>query len=157
MSPTLDPIIETERTYLRLPSTADAVFMLKLLNDPEFIRFTGDRGIRDLSEARTYIAEKLIGLHQEQGFTLYVVKRRTDGELLEISGLVKRPNLDAPDIGFGFLTEHCGQGIGTETARAVLTFAHQTLGYRKLYGITQSDNHASIRLLGKIGLTRKRT
>ncbi|GAB5559944.1 MAG: GNAT family N-acetyltransferase [Synoicihabitans sp.] len=151
------PILTTARTRLRLPRLDDGPFMLRLLNDPEFVRFTGDRGIRDLEGAESYIEQKMLGLQRQHGFTLYLVERLTDEEPLGICGLVKRPNLDAPDIGFGYLTEHSGQGIGTETAKAVLEFAYTHLGHRRIYGITQPDNAASMRLLEKIGLKRQRT
>ena len=151
------PIITTERTTLRLPSPDDAEFFLELLNDPDFVRFTGDRGIRDLAGAQGYVTERLLPTHASHGFTLYVVESRDTGEPLGINGLVQRDYLDAPDIGFGFLARHCSQGIGYETSLAVLTHAQTTLDQQILYGITRTDNTRSIRLLERLGLTHQRT
>ena len=39
-------VLETERLTLRNASLDDAEFMLRLLNEPSFHRFIGDRGVR---------------------------------------------------------------------------------------------------------------
>ncbi|WP_419157804.1 GNAT family N-acetyltransferase [Rossellomorea sp. BNER] len=39
-------IIETDRLILRRLSINDAPFILKLLNDPSWLRFIGDKGVR---------------------------------------------------------------------------------------------------------------
>lgn len=150
-------VIATARTRLRLPTGQDAPFFLELLNDVDFVRFTGDRGIRDLAGATSYITERLLAQHAAQGFTLYVVERQADRQPLGVCGLVQRDYLNAPDIGFGFLTRHCRQGYGLETARAVQRLAHETLGLPILFGITQDDNIASISLLESLGLIYQHT
>ncbi len=152
----MDPLIETERTLLRLPSEADAPFILELLNEPLLVHHTGDRGIRTLEAATAYITDKLLAQHEALGFTLWVVERKTDHTPIGINGLVQRAYLDAPDIGFGFLERHCGQGYGTETAQAVMSYSRQQLGLYLIYGITSSGNHASIRLLRKLGMHHTR-
>ena len=50
-------IIETKRLVLRRQTVKDDEFILDLMNDPEWIRYIGDRGVRTLDEARTYIEE----------------------------------------------------------------------------------------------------
>jgi hypothetical protein len=41
-------IVETERLTLReMDVVADAAFVLELLNEPAFIRYVADRGVRD--------------------------------------------------------------------------------------------------------------
>ena len=156
-STTPSPIISTERTTLRLSSADDAEFFLELLNDPDFVRFTGDRGIRDLTGARGYVTERLLPAHATHGFTLYVVESRKTRQPLGINGLVQRDYLDAPDIGFGFLARHCNQGVGYETSKAVLDYVQTTLNRSTIYGITRPDNTRSIRLLKRLGLTQQST
>lgn len=151
------PLLTTERTTMRLPVSEDAAFFLELLNDPDFIRFTGDRGIRDLEGARGYVTDKLLPMFETHGFTLYVVESRESGLAMGINGLVQRETLDAPDIGFGFLERYCGQGIGRETSEAILQYAHSTLNLPVVYGITREDNAPSIRLLEHLGLKLLRT
>ncbi|MBV8465818.1 MAG: GNAT family N-acetyltransferase, partial [Burkholderiales bacterium] len=42
----MQPLFETERLSLREFVPDDAPFVLQLLNDPDWHRFIGDRGIR---------------------------------------------------------------------------------------------------------------
>jgi len=49
-------VLETDRLILRRLSTDDAEFILQLLNEPSFLRFIGDKGVRTLRDARDYIS-----------------------------------------------------------------------------------------------------
>jgi hypothetical protein len=44
-------VVETERLVLRRLTLDDAGFILVLLNDPSFLRFIGDKGVRTLEDA----------------------------------------------------------------------------------------------------------
>ncbi len=145
------PALQTPRLRLRLPAIADGAFFLELLNDPFFVRFTGDRGIRDLAGAQGYVTDRLLPTYATHGFTLLLVERRSDGIPLGICGLVQRTYLDAPDLGFGFLARHCRQGYGYESATAVMADARKHLRLQKIYGLTSEDNLGSLRLLQKLG------
>ena len=48
-------VLETDRLVLRRLDVDDATFILELLNDPSFIRFIGDKGVRSLDDAGNYI------------------------------------------------------------------------------------------------------
>jgi RimJ/RimL family protein N-acetyltransferase len=150
--PVRDPVITTSRLSLRMPQITDAAFFLELLNDPLFVRFTGDRGIHDLAGAADYVSDRLLALHHHHGFTLYLVEQRHDQSPVGICGFVQRDYLDAPDIGFGYLTNYHGQGIGYEAASACLAYGRDQLGLKRIYGITRPDNRPSIGLLTKLGL-----
>jgi hypothetical protein len=49
--------LDTARLVLRPLTEADAAFILALLNDPAFLRFIGDRGVRTPEDARGYSAK----------------------------------------------------------------------------------------------------
>ncbi len=65
-------VIETERLILRKLTLDDDVFILDLLNQPSFIQFIGDRGVRTLEDARAYISTRLIDSYERFGFGLYL-------------------------------------------------------------------------------------
>src|SRR5690606_14890466 len=48
-------VLETERLLLRRLGDEDAAFILELLNQPSFIRFIGDKGVRTLADAHDYL------------------------------------------------------------------------------------------------------
>ena len=145
-------ILETERLALRLASLDDAEFFLRLLNEPSFLRFIGDRGVRTLDDARRYIAERLIDSYERNGFGLWVVERKEAPGPIGICGLVKRDALPDPDIGFAFLPEFWSHGYAYESAAGVKLHALGVLGLRRLLAVTNPDNAGSIRIVEKVGL-----
>lgn len=136
---------KTERLTLSPPTPDDAPFVLELLNDPGWIANIGDRGVRTLDEARTYIADRFAA-------TPWFVVRDASGEPVGMCGIVEREGLDSPDIGYAYLERHAGRGYATEAARVVLRHAREALGLSKIAAITAPDNTASQRVLEKIGL-----
>ena len=48
-------VIETERLILRRLDLGDAPFIFELVNDPDWLRHIGDKGVRSLDDARNYL------------------------------------------------------------------------------------------------------
>jgi len=144
-------VLETGRLDLRQFGPEDAGFILRLVTDPSWRRYIGDRGVCTLEDAARYIDEKLVDQYRRFGFGLYCVVRRTDGCPLGMCGLVKRDTLADVDLGFAFLPEHRGRGYALESASAVIAWARQTLGLGRLVAITSPDNQAAQRLLARLG------
>ena len=144
--------IETERLRLRRLDAADASFVLRLVNEPSWLRFIGDRGVHDLDGARRYIVEGPQSLYEKYGFGLFLVERRSDALPLGLCGLIKRDTLPDVDIGFAFLPEHWSQGYAREAAEATLRYARERHRLSRVIAITSPDNVASGRLLERIGL-----
>ena len=150
-------ILETERLILRhMSPDTDAVFVLELLNQPSFLQYIGDKGVRTLDDAQQYIITGPVKSYEQNGFGLYMVELKENGVPIGISGLVKRDTLPDADIGFAFLPEHCSQGYAVESAAAVMTYAREKLGLVRVLAITSPDNERSAKLLGKIGLRFER-
>ena len=146
------PLIETERLILRKLSTDDPAFMLDLLNQPSFIQNIGDRKVRTLDDARQYILNRVVSSYEKYGFGMYLILLKTGDVPIGICGLVKRDGLEAADIGYAFLPQYWSQGYAVEAAAAVLAYARQVLGLKRILGITVPDNIGSVRVLEKIGL-----
>src|SRR5579863_594049 len=98
-------IIKTSRLDLRELDCNDAAFILELLNEAAFMRFIGDKGVRTLADARDYVRQGPMDSYARNGFGLYAACLRT-GKPIGICGLVKRDGLDAPDVGFAFLSRY---------------------------------------------------
>lgn len=145
-------VLETDRLVLDHLVEDDAPFILGLLNEPSFLRYIGDKGVRTLEGARDYLHDGPLASYAENGYGLYRVTQRCDGEPVGICGLVRRDTLPHADIGFAFLPPYWSRGYASEAAAAVRRFAHETLGLDRLLAITSQDNHGSIRVLEKIGL-----
>ena len=149
-------VLQTERLILRQLSIDDAEFILELLNEPSFLHYIGDRGVRKLEDAAQYILNRLVPSYERNGFGLYLVELKQGGTPMGICGLVKRDTLPEPDIGFAFRPEYWSKGYAFESAAAVMSYAKDKLGLNRVLAIASPDNEASEKLLGKIGLRFER-
>ena len=139
-------MILSERLELRKLTIVDAPFILELLNDGDFHRYIGDRGVRTLADAENYIQQGPAVSYARHGHGLYLVVRREDGARLGICGLIKRDTLPCEDIGYAFLPAWRGQGYAIEAARAAMADGRERLG--------TPGNERSVRLLAKLGLSQ---
>lgn len=144
-------ILETERLSLRSLDEDDAEFMLDLVNQPSFIRFIGDRGVRTVDEARAYIRKGPVESYEVNGFGLYLVALKQTSVPIGICGLLKRAPLDDADLGFAFLPAYWSRGYAFESAEAVLHHGKSVLGMTRIVAVVAPDNRASIGLLTKLG------
>jgi [ribosomal protein S5]-alanine N-acetyltransferase len=149
-------VIQTARLVLRQLEFNDAAFILELLNDAEFLRFIGDKGVTTLDDAREYIQKGPVDSYGRHGFGLYATCLH-DGTPIGICGLVKREGLADVDVGFAFLSRYRSKGYAVESAAAVLEHARRVLRMRRIVAISSPDNAASIAVLERIGLKFERT
>jgi RimJ/RimL family protein N-acetyltransferase len=143
--------LTTQRLNLRVLDHGDADFILELLNEPGFLRYIGDKGVRSLEDARNYLDQGPMDSYRRHGFGLLAVCL-PDRTPLGICGLVKREGLEDPDIGFAFLERHWSKGYATESAAAVLDQARNVLKLGRIVAITSLDNAGSAAVLNKLGL-----
>jgi [ribosomal protein S5]-alanine N-acetyltransferase len=149
-------ILTTNRLTLRRLDPADAEFMVELLNDPTFLRFIGDKGVRTADDARQYILGGPMASYERNGFGLWLVQLKESGLPIGMCGLLKRESLPDVDIGFAFLPAYRSQGYAFESASAVLDYGRTEFGLNRIVAITDPENAGSIRVLQKIGMRFER-
>ncbi len=144
-------VLETDRLALRRFTLEDAPFLLRLLNEPSFLANIGDKGVRTEEDARRYLRDGPLASYAAHGFGLLGVVLAETGQMIGMCGLLQRPTLDAPDLGYAFLPEHWGSGYAVEAADGVIAHARDVLGLTRVLAITSLDNEASIRVLRRVG------
>ena len=145
--------LETDRLIVRPITLDDAPFILTLLNEPSFLRYIGDKQVRNIEGAEQYLLNGPIASYKQNGFGLYLVALKENGTPIGICGLIKRAELQDVDIGFAFLPDFWNQGFAFESATAVMNYGQETLQFDRIVAITSLDNEASIKLLERIGFT----
>ena len=145
-------ILQTERLRLRELTLSDAPFIVELVNSPGWLKFIGDRNIKTIDQAKTYLENGPIKSYHDNGFGLWLAETKATNTPIGMCGILKRETLDHPDLGFAFLPEYIGKGYGFEAATATLAFAKDTLNLQTLCAITVPYNQKSIRLLEKVGM-----
>jgi RimJ/RimL family protein N-acetyltransferase len=145
-------VLDTDRLALSRLELEDAAFILELVNDPDWVRYIGDRGIHTEDAARDYISSGPQAMYARFGFGLYRVELRSDGTPIGLCGLIKRDWLEDVDIGFALLPAFRGHGYAYEAATATLGHGRSTLGLERIVAIVAPDNEDSVRLLQRLGL-----
>jgi [ribosomal protein S5]-alanine N-acetyltransferase len=149
-------VAETTRLRLRYIADGDAAFIVELLNDPDFLRNVGDRGVRDQSDARRYIISGPVASYQRFGFGLYLIELRGSAEAIGLCGLLHRDTHPDVEIGFALLPRFRGRGYALEAARATLHLATVTFALQRLVALTAPDNDSSMRVLEALGFRFER-
>jgi RimJ/RimL family protein N-acetyltransferase len=149
-------ILETPRLRVERFTLEDAGFILRLLNDPDFIRNIADKGVRTLEAAGAYLAGGPLAHYDRHGFGLWRVSERGTGAPVGMCGLIRRDTLADVDLGYALLPEFTGKGYATEAARAVVDHARLRLSLRRLVAIVSPGNDRSIRLLERLGFAFER-
>jgi RimJ/RimL family protein N-acetyltransferase len=148
-------VLATERLVLRRLGDADAEFIVELMNDPDWLRFIGDRGMHTPGDARAWIESGPRAMYVRRGFALFAVELRGEGTPIGICGLVERDWLEDVDLGYALLPRFRGAGYAREAAAATVEHARK-LGLPRLLAIVSPENEASRGLLSTLGFTLER-
>lgn len=145
-------ILETQNLNISKFQISDSPFILELLNTPSWLKYIGDKNVKNLGDAHQYLLNGPIKSYEENDFGLWKVTLKEGDISIGMCGLVNRPTLEDVDIGFAMLPEFSGKGYGFESASATLAFAKNELNLKKIVAITMEENVYSQKLLQKIGL-----
>jgi len=127
--------------------------MFELNTDPDVIRYA-DTPIKDLDEARQRMQEGPLSDYEKYGYGRFAVELKKTGKVIGFCGIKYLPEIELPEVGYRYLPEYWGKGIGTEAARACVEFAREDLGCEKLVALIIPENAASIRVAEKLGMSR---
>jgi len=159
------PMLETPRLLLRPLAAADEADLIALDSDPEVMRYVGNpAGVRSPAEtaerARRRIRESARGDYEPLGF--WRIEGRADRAFHGVGALIPMPAGEdgrdgEPDVEVAYRLARgaWGQGIATEAAAALVDYALGPLALPRVVAVTYPDNHASQRVLDKLGFERR--
>ncbi len=151
-------ITKTNRLIISKVTLKDAPFFLELMNTPHWIKYIGDRNVKTVKEAETYLKNGILKSYKERGYGFYKVALKSNpNAAIGICGLIKRDEFDIPDIGFAFLPQFEGEGYGYESSVTILEQARNEFDVIKVGAITLELNVNSIKLLEKLGFSFEKT
>lgn len=138
----------TSRLSLSPVTLSASEFIFQLVNTPEWIKFIGDRNVKNLDDASQYI-QRLI---DNPDITYWVVKLKDTDTSVGTISFIKRNYLDHPDIGFAFLSAYQKCGYAYEAASIVLSSLLDDPAINCILATVAPGNVNSIRLLEKLGM-----
>ena len=145
--------LETARLRLRLFTHDDLQIMFKLNSDPDVIKYA-DNPVRDLEEAKQRLEQGPLFDYAKYGYGRFAVELKETGNVIGFCGIKYLPEIDLPGVGFRYLKEYWGRGIGTEAAKVCVEFARDDLKIKKLVALIIPENIASIKLAEKLGMKK---
>lgn len=137
----------THRLLLNELTIHDAEFILELVNTPEWIKYIGNRNIKNKEEATAYI-QKIIDTSTTH---YWIVKIQDQRVPIGIITFIKRNYLEHHDIGFAFLPKYTKQGYACEATAAVLNDVIKDPSHTQILATTVKENTNSIQLLERLG------
>lgn len=152
----MNPIIETDRLYLRQLTLEDAQNLSLVLSDEESMKHY-PRALSD-DEVKNWI-KRSIERYEKDGFGLWAVIRKEDKQFLGDCGITLQ-NIDGeilPEIGFHIIKTYCNKGYASEAAEACKKYALEELGFTSVYSYSEIGNEPSQRVAAKIGMKKIKT
>lgn len=143
--------ITTDRLSISPLTLEDTFFILELVNTKSWIHFIGDRNIHSIEDAKHYLTTGPLKSYQDVGFGLFRVALSETNTPIGINGILKRSELELPDLGFALLPSFEGKGYAYESAQAILEWAKIHTNLTDLLAITSVENSRSQKLLTKLG------
>lgn len=140
--------VTSERLLVRELTLEDASFVVELLNTDAFKVNIGDRQVRTIAQAEDKIQNFYTTGYPKYG--LFVVCLKNSNEVIGTVSYLKRDYLEYDDIGYAFLPQFWGKGYALEATKAVMDL-RLSEGVECIWGVVNSDNQPSIRLLEKLG------
>jgi RimJ/RimL family protein N-acetyltransferase len=146
--------LTTERLHLRPFTLADRDAIHAVYSDPEVMRYVGHGAHR--TPAETAAAMRVYGeVLRRRGFSFLAVTERETGALIGDGGL--HPLGDDIELGYTLARGAWGRGYATELGRALLAYAFDVLGAKRVVAQVEPDNAASRHVLEKLGMRATET
>ena len=146
--------LTTERLALRRFTPGDLDWLAELYSDPDVMRYLG--GVKDRTKAEEILNIRILQYYDEHpGLGIWMTVERTTGTCLGFHLLNHIRGESIVQVGFTLAKSAWGKGFGTEMASAVLRYGFVDLKLPRIAGMASLQNHASQRVLLKVGLERR--
>lgn len=149
-------MLETQRLILREMTEADAGNLFALSQNPNVTRYIpGEPPLETQEQALAVLRERVFPQHA-LGLGRWACIEKSTGAFIGWCGIKHIPEDGEYDVGYRFFEQYWGNGYATEAGAAVCEFAREKLAGKRVVGKAMLDNHASRRVLEKLGLVFER-
>jgi RimJ/RimL family protein N-acetyltransferase len=149
-------ILETKRLYLREMTQADFPLLCKHLQDVD-VMYAYEHAFSD-AEVQEGI-DKQFQRYEKDGFGVWAVIHKDNGELIGQCGLSMQPVEDKEvlEIGYIFQKEYWHKGYATEAAIACREYAFDKLDANEVFSLIRDTNLASQNVAKRNGMSVRGT
>ncbi|HCP63885.1 MAG TPA: hypothetical protein DIU09_04770 [Hyphomonadaceae bacterium] len=148
----MTPALLTPRLLLRPLEHEDSLALADLLNRPEVAR-----GLCTIPKPFTALHASamilMIRASEARGLEFVWAVENSEGDVVGQIGL-RQTHPSSAKLGYAFLPEFWGQGLGSEAVQAVLDWAARQASFTTIEAEAHHDNPASLHLLEKLGFVQ---
>jgi RimJ/RimL family protein N-acetyltransferase len=146
-------VLQTMKLTLSPCCPSDCADFMKLELDPEVMRFLN--GGHPVDHGQSYPDSPFL-LPRGTETYVWTARRTSNGAFVGWYCLYPESEKIA-ELGYRLCRMDWGQGLATEGASALVNWGFRSAGYDRIFASTMAVNHASRRVLEKIGLSYVRT
>ncbi|MDN3202761.1 GNAT family N-acetyltransferase [Algoriphagus sediminis] len=145
-------LFSTERLGFKLWENHDLEPFTAMNSDSETMKFFAGLMDKEASEKKMIQMNKM---YKDHGYCYFCVNLLSTNEFVGIIGLgykdFQTDFTPCTDIGWRIRRDFWNQGLSTEGAQACLDYG-KSLGLNEIVSMASPNNHASIRVMEKIGM-----
>ncbi|MBN9382831.1 MAG: GNAT family N-acetyltransferase [Chitinophagaceae bacterium] len=142
--------LETERTSLRLLTEEDLPAMEALSREEDTFKYLRFLRVMNAEEYTKYLHTKLEQIRTGAGYH-WAVRLKTNNEFIGAVNLNPIKGTTRMQVGAQLKRDYWGQGFASELMQKLVEVGIQQLHLPAVYGVFEKENHASRRLLEKLG------
>lgn len=143
--------LETERLIVRKLKPTDVDDIFALTSDPEITKLTPKFEVAQTrDDAQRYI-DRIISNYSNGMPEPWAIVYKENGRVVGIVCLDISSRYRG-EVSYAITRNYWSKGIATEAARAVIAFGFKTLGLKRIAGVCDPRNAASIRVLEKCSM-----
>lgn len=150
------PIIETARLKLQPFTKENTDDLHQMWIDASMRKYLWDDLVIPHETAVEVVQASFDGF-AEHGFGYWTINFKGQTDLIGFCGLRHFHHTETGNEGvevmYGIRHEHCGKGLASESAQAMLWFGFERIGLEQVYAGADPPNQASFRVMERIGMT----
>ena len=143
--------LESDRLIIKDATVEEASFYFELFNDPDWITYINDKGLRSVEQTKTYLENTLPKNALLKGLGFFTVISKETNEPIGMTSALQRDKLDFIDVGYALLPKGRGKGYASEATLLMMEYIKNTFKQEKVYAFTLPENEKSKRLLENLG------
>jgi [ribosomal protein S5]-alanine N-acetyltransferase len=146
----MQPILETERLFVRHFRPDDLDAFAALCADPRVMHYVGDGSPLPRSEVERWI-EVCQTKCADRGYGTAAVFEKATDRVVGYCGVVRAPGNEFDELIYVYHVDAWGMGYATEAATAMLDHVFANSPLDRIYATIDPENVASIKVAEKLG------
>ncbi len=148
-------LFETERLTVRHYTKDDSHNFFLLNGDEEIMRYI--RPAKSKEQCDEYLAEIIEKYEQHPGEGRWATVDKLTNEFIGSFAFIPIENTDKMQLGYSLLKQYWGKGYATELTLAGLQYVFTKTPLTEIFGVTETPNIVSQKVLLKAGFTLEDT